>query len=202
MTFSNGQTVPFTVVGTIPAGDLAIVRAQGVSGSAGDQLTHLGFDDFVTPLPQQLRRLTPDDEQLFVLGAAQTIEDHRDALGARVEIVLEHPVDQRRGQLVGGGHGLVGDTGLTVKSQPQTHMALGHGEQRMVGTRQRAPIKGHTEGAGRGVAASATRTTPARSRPSSAAALAHLNTVKSPAMPRRLASSPFGALATSSVTAK
>jgi putative serine protease PepD len=30
--FSNGQTVPFTVVGTDPAGDLAIVRAQGVSG--------------------------------------------------------------------------------------------------------------------------------------------------------------------------
>ena len=32
VTFSNGQTVPFTVVGTDPAGDLAIVRAQGVSG--------------------------------------------------------------------------------------------------------------------------------------------------------------------------
>ena len=32
MTFSNGQTAPFTVVGTDPAGDLAIVRAQGVSG--------------------------------------------------------------------------------------------------------------------------------------------------------------------------
>jgi putative serine protease PepD len=32
VTFSNGQTAPFTVVGTDPAGDLAIVRAQGVSG--------------------------------------------------------------------------------------------------------------------------------------------------------------------------
>jgi putative serine protease PepD len=32
VTFSNGQTVPFTVVGTDPAGDLAVVRAQGVSG--------------------------------------------------------------------------------------------------------------------------------------------------------------------------
>jgi putative serine protease PepD len=32
VTFSNGQTVPFTVVGTDPTGDLAIVRAQGVSG--------------------------------------------------------------------------------------------------------------------------------------------------------------------------
>ncbi|KAA0077179.1 PDZ domain-containing protein [Mycolicibacterium sp. P9-64] len=32
VTFSNGQTVPFTVVGTDPAGDLAIVKAQGVSG--------------------------------------------------------------------------------------------------------------------------------------------------------------------------
>jgi putative serine protease PepD len=32
VTFSNGQTAPFTVVGTDPAGDVAIVRAQGVSG--------------------------------------------------------------------------------------------------------------------------------------------------------------------------
>ncbi|HTF10992.1 MAG TPA: trypsin-like peptidase domain-containing protein [Asanoa sp.] len=32
VTFSNGQTAPFTVVGTDPAGDLAIVHAQGVSG--------------------------------------------------------------------------------------------------------------------------------------------------------------------------
>jgi putative serine protease PepD len=32
VTFSNGQTAPFTVVGTDPAGDMAIVRAQGVSG--------------------------------------------------------------------------------------------------------------------------------------------------------------------------
>jgi len=32
VTFSNGQTVPFSVVGTDPTGDLAVVRAQGVSG--------------------------------------------------------------------------------------------------------------------------------------------------------------------------
>ena len=32
VTFSNGQKAPFTVVGTDPAGDLAVVRAQGVSG--------------------------------------------------------------------------------------------------------------------------------------------------------------------------
>jgi putative serine protease PepD len=32
VTFSNGQTVPFAVVGTDPDGDLAVVRAQGVSG--------------------------------------------------------------------------------------------------------------------------------------------------------------------------
>ena len=32
VTFSNGQTAPFTIVGTDPTGDLAIVRAQGVSG--------------------------------------------------------------------------------------------------------------------------------------------------------------------------
>lgn len=32
VTFSNGQTAPFTVVGTDPAGDLAVVRAQGASG--------------------------------------------------------------------------------------------------------------------------------------------------------------------------
>ena len=32
VTFADGQTVPFAVVGTDPAGDIAVVRAQGVSG--------------------------------------------------------------------------------------------------------------------------------------------------------------------------
>ncbi|MDF2826600.1 MAG: trypsin-like serine protease with C-terminal domain [Mycobacterium sp.] len=32
VTFSDGRSAPFTVVGTDPAGDLAVVRAQGVSG--------------------------------------------------------------------------------------------------------------------------------------------------------------------------
>ncbi len=32
MSFSDGQTVPFEVVGTDPSGDIAVVRAQGVSG--------------------------------------------------------------------------------------------------------------------------------------------------------------------------
>ena len=32
VTFSDGQTVPFSVVGTDPAGDIAVVRAEGVSG--------------------------------------------------------------------------------------------------------------------------------------------------------------------------
>ena len=32
VSFSDGQTVPFSVVGTDPAGDIAVVRAQGVSG--------------------------------------------------------------------------------------------------------------------------------------------------------------------------
>ena len=32
MTFSDGRTVPFSVVGTDPADDIAVVRAQGVSG--------------------------------------------------------------------------------------------------------------------------------------------------------------------------
>lgn len=32
VTFSDGRTVPFSVVGTDPSGDLAVVRAEGVSG--------------------------------------------------------------------------------------------------------------------------------------------------------------------------
>lgn len=32
VTFSDGKSVPFTVVGTDPAGDIAVVRAEGVSG--------------------------------------------------------------------------------------------------------------------------------------------------------------------------
>jgi putative serine protease PepD len=32
VTFSDGRSAPFTVVGTDPAGDLAVVKAQGVSG--------------------------------------------------------------------------------------------------------------------------------------------------------------------------
>ena len=32
MTFADGRTAPFTVVGTDPASDIAVVRAEGVSG--------------------------------------------------------------------------------------------------------------------------------------------------------------------------
>jgi putative serine protease PepD len=32
VTFADGKTAPFTVVGTDPSGDIAVVRAQGVSG--------------------------------------------------------------------------------------------------------------------------------------------------------------------------
>ena len=32
MTFSDGRTAPFTVVGTDPSSDIAVVRAEGVSG--------------------------------------------------------------------------------------------------------------------------------------------------------------------------
>ena len=32
MTFADGRTAPFTVVGTDPSSDIAVVRAEGVSG--------------------------------------------------------------------------------------------------------------------------------------------------------------------------
>ena len=32
MTFADGRTTPFTVVGADPASDIAVVKAQGVSG--------------------------------------------------------------------------------------------------------------------------------------------------------------------------
>jgi hypothetical protein len=93
----------------------------------------------------------PYDEQLLVLRAAKTVQYHRDPLRLRIGLVAEDTVDQGMGQPVGGGHVLVGDTGFTVNAQPETHLPVGHGEQRLIGPRQGAAVEGDTERARRGV---------------------------------------------------
>jgi hypothetical protein len=47
---------------------------------ARDQLPHFGLNDFVAAIAQQPRHLAPQDEQFFVLGAAKSVQDHRDSL--------------------------------------------------------------------------------------------------------------------------
>ncbi|KMO84887.1 hypothetical protein MCHUDSM44219_00249 [Mycolicibacterium chubuense] len=118
---------------------------------ARDELTHLGFDDLVAPLAQQPRHGAPDHEQFLVLGAAQSVQDDRETGGLRVGTIGEHAVDECVRERLGGGHGLVGDAGLPVDAQPHAHLALRHGEQRMVGAGHRAPVERHPQRAGRRV---------------------------------------------------
>ena len=100
---------------------------------AGDQLADLGLDDRVAAFAQQPRHGAPDDEQFLVLGAAESVEDHRDSLRLGVGMVAEHAVDERGGQVGGRRHRLVGDARLTVDAEAEPILPVGHGEQRMVG---------------------------------------------------------------------
>ena len=71
-----------------------------------------------------------------------------------------------------------------MDAEADAHVAVGNGEQWPVGAGQRAAVERDTEGTGRGVGCFRDPDHTGETRPSSAAALAHLNTVKSPAIPR------------------
>jgi len=93
VTFSDGRTAPFTVVGTDPAGDLAVIRAQGVSGltpvtigsssdvKVGQNVVAIGSPlglqgtvttGIVSALDRPVAAGGGADEQLSVLDAIQT----------------------------------------------------------------------------------------------------------------------------------
>ncbi|AQA01307.1 hypothetical protein BVC93_01420 [Mycobacterium sp. MS1601] len=93
VTFSDGRTAPFSVVGTDPAGDLAVIRAQGVSGltpiamgssadvKVGQDVVAIGSPlglqgtvttGIISALDRPVTAGGGPDEQLSVLDAIQT----------------------------------------------------------------------------------------------------------------------------------
>ena len=87
----------------------------------------------------------PHHEQFFVFGATKSIEDHRNSLRCRIGLLLDQPVDERLGKLCRRRHVLVADAGLAVDTQPDAHLALRHGEQRLIRAGQRAAVERHPE---------------------------------------------------------
>jgi putative serine protease PepD len=100
VTFSNGQTAPFTVVGTDPAGDLAIVRAQGVSG--------------LTPITMGSSKDVKVGEQVVAIGSPLGLEG---TVTTGIVSALDRPV--------AAGDGSGGD--VSVLDAIQTDAAINPG---------------------------------------------------------------------------
>ena len=100
VTFSNGQTVPFSVVGTDPAGDLAIVRAEGVSG--------------LTPITMGSSKDVKVGEQVVAIGSPLGLQG---TVTTGIVSALDRPV--------AAGDGSGGD--VTVLDAIQTDAAINPG---------------------------------------------------------------------------
>ncbi|HKP39857.1 S1C family serine protease [Mycobacterium sp.] len=100
VTFSDGQTAPFTVVGTDPAGDLAVVRAQGVSG--------------LTPIAMGSSKDVKVGEQVVAIGSPLGLQG---TVTDGIVSALNRPV--------AAGDGASGD--VTVLNAIQTDAAINPG---------------------------------------------------------------------------
>ena len=100
VTFSNGQTAPFTVVGADPTGDLAVVRAQGVSG--------------LTPIPIGSSKDVKVGEQVVAIGSPLGLQG---TVTNGIVSALNRPVAASDG---GGGN-------VTVLDAIQTDAAINPG---------------------------------------------------------------------------
>lgn len=100
VTFSNGQTAPFTVVGTDPAGDLAIVHAEGVSG--------------LTPITMGSSKDVKVGEQVVAIGSPLGLQG---TVTTGIVSALNRPV--------AAGDGAGGD--VTVLDAIQTDAAINPG---------------------------------------------------------------------------
>jgi putative serine protease PepD len=100
VTFSNGQTAPFTVVGTDPTGDLAIVRAQGASG--------------LTPITMGSSKHVKVGEQVVAIGSPLGLQG---TVTTGIVSALDRPV------AAGGGS----DGSVSVLDAIQTDAAINPG---------------------------------------------------------------------------
>ena len=213
-------------VGVGDGGDRAAAEGRGVGGGAPEplellvdpeqgeggaghvearaELADLRVDGLDARLLQQLGDAAEDDEQLLVLHGAEAVEDRDDAGALRggdaLGELLEQSADEELGEAGRGRDIRLADAGLAVDAEADGHAALGNGEQRLLGSGQRAAGEGDAERAGALVreprdAHDAVEVVALRGR-----GAATLKTVRSPAMPRRLCFSATGALDTSSVT--
>ena len=115
---------------------------------AGDQLADLGLHHVKTSAGEQGRNGFPHHEKLFILGAAQPVEDHGDSIRCAVRLFGEDAVDEDAGKLFGGRQGMASDSGLTVDAQSQVHCAGRHREQWQVRPGHGAAVECDPEGAG------------------------------------------------------
>ncbi len=103
----------------VPEGRQLVVEVdegQRAAGhvQAGDQLTDLGIDDRVAGVAQQPGHGSPHHEQLLVLGRAEPVEDHPDAVAVVGGCLGEDAADELSGQVGRAGQLGLGDAGLAV----------------------------------------------------------------------------------------
>lgn len=97
--------------------------------------------------------MVPEHEQLFVFGAAQSVQDHGDAAGMARRPLGQQRRQQQIGDPGGGLHRLVADTGLAMDAQAQGQAAGFDPEQRRRLPGQGAAVEGHAEGHAGGIGA-------------------------------------------------
>ena len=157
----------------------------------------------VAALAQQPATVPHTTNSSSYLVRAKAVENHGDSFGLGVRAVGEHAVDQGAGQIGGGRHRLIGDAGLAVDPQPHAHLPLGDGEQGIVGAGHGAPVESDAEGAGRGIGRLGDPDHPGEIQAVLGGGARALENGEIACDTATLfASSPFGALAMSSVTAK
>ncbi len=104
----------------------------------------LGFDDLRSRVRGAAAPSAPHHEQLLVLGAAKSVEDHRDS--ARRRFRAGRPALRRRGVAARSAADGIGcpHPRLAVDAEAEAHLVVGHGEQRGVGARQGAAVERDT----------------------------------------------------------
>ena len=139
---------------------------------------------------EQVADVAVQHVELLILGGSEPVQNHRSATAGRLRTLGKDRLHEFVGQLLGRHPGSRADTRLPVNTEPEVHLTLTHGKQRLVGTRKRAAVKSHAKRVRRGVGSAHRRARPhqgwRRSPPPHAATL---YTVNVPAIPRRFSCS-------------
>ncbi|MDI2037332.1 hypothetical protein PJL15_04476 [Paenarthrobacter nitroguajacolicus] len=112
---------------------------------AGHELAAFRFDNRESRGCEQLLDLAEQQEKFVVFDRAKSVDDRHYAVSGVLGLVRQEPGNQEFGELGGCGHGVLRDAGLTMNSQAEGHLPRGYVEQRVLGPRERAAVKSHTE---------------------------------------------------------